>query len=313
MNIFTKLTFLLFMCVSIGNKSFAVSQCDEGWIQFGDEKCYQLVEKVANWQQAKSLCEDGSNHSTLAMITSQQEQDFIEDYLYRQKHTVDNVWIGGKRTDDNSEFRWIDGTKLDFTHWRMDGPIDDDNKNCIEMISSVTTIKLSPDARVGEWVNTECNKHNFVTLCEKPQDIDFNNLRKLVINLKKEFESEKKVLKDTIAQMQSIESDLKTQLQSVKKEYKKLNDTLHSVKEENIKLNNTLNLQSEIINKLKEENKYLCAKYNETTSAIKILTKDENKLKSDIKELSEKIDNSDPKAGKIYLVFLNTFNIFFFV
>lgn len=100
----TNFVFYSLMLLVYTSRVKCENQCDPGWSQYGDEFCYQVVEKVVKWQQAKELCEDLDN-STLTMIKSKEEQDFIEDFLYKQKHIVDNVWIGGHRIDGNSEFR----------------------------------------------------------------------------------------------------------------------------------------------------------------------------------------------------------------
>lgn len=86
----------------------ASGACGSNWVQYGEEYCYQVVEKTVNWDQAKQLCEelDSESNSTLVAIRSKDVQDFIEDYLYNQKNVIDNVWIGAKRNDENSEFRY---------------------------------------------------------------------------------------------------------------------------------------------------------------------------------------------------------------
>lgn len=83
--------------------------CGDGWVQFEEEKCFYLLESVLTWDQAKVDCQQLGSDSTLASISSQTEQDFIEDYLYSQSHVIDNVWIGGKR-DNAIEFRYVNNT-----------------------------------------------------------------------------------------------------------------------------------------------------------------------------------------------------------
>lgn len=83
--------------------------CGSDWVPFGEEKCYQLVtDHAATWDKAKSICEslsDGEENATLVMIKFEEEEDFIEDYLIKQKQVLENVWIGARRSDNNSDFR----------------------------------------------------------------------------------------------------------------------------------------------------------------------------------------------------------------
>lgn len=84
--------------------------CSNGWKQMGSEKCFKLLEVFESWQGAHDLCSDladGQNKSTLATIHSEQEQKFIRDWLYEEKGVEDIVWIGAKRVNSVSEFRYI--------------------------------------------------------------------------------------------------------------------------------------------------------------------------------------------------------------
>lgn len=97
---------LVVLAIACFEAVFSSSSCGNNWVPFSDN-CYQVVQKPATWDEAKELCEqlDKVNNSTLAMIKSQEEQDFIVDYLYNKSGIIENVWLGGRRENENSDFK----------------------------------------------------------------------------------------------------------------------------------------------------------------------------------------------------------------
>lgn len=109
------------------------------------------------------------------------------------------------------------------------------NRNCLQIISELSNEENKngkDEPKVGEWSNTECNRHNFATLCQKVQQVDLNRLSAIVFALREEFNNEKKVFKDTIAQMQGIESELKVKVNKLMEENVSLNKSLTKTTEE---------------------------------------------------------------------------------
>lgn len=107
----------------------------------------------------------------------------------------------------------MDGKKLDYNHWRHGGPLNDDTKNCVQLVSSLTkTTQVKAVAEIGEWSNTECSRRNFLALCQKLPNLTFSDLKTMLFELKKDFNKNKKELKETIALMQETEIDLKQEL-----------------------------------------------------------------------------------------------------
>lgn len=73
------------------------------------------------------------------------------------------------------------------------------------MISSPNQQSKSKDKKnglkseaVGDWSNTECSRHNYVTLCQKSQNLDFDKLVEMFNELREQFRAEKKYLEDKI-------------------------------------------------------------------------------------------------------------------
>ncbi|XP_064082931.1 uncharacterized protein LOC135198942 [Macrobrachium nipponense] len=75
--------------------------CDSNWIANGTS-CYFFSTDTANWNTSKQRCIN--MNSTLAMITSDQEHDFIFDKV------VTDAWIGLYSPYSNRTYLWIDGT-----------------------------------------------------------------------------------------------------------------------------------------------------------------------------------------------------------
>lgn len=98
---------VLFLALNaVFGESFAEPACDSGWTEFGDEKCYYVVPKLMTWEEANTACKGASNGSRMVAIKFKDEQDFIEDLLFKKQKLVDNVWIGAKRLNNKSEFRY---------------------------------------------------------------------------------------------------------------------------------------------------------------------------------------------------------------
>lgn len=92
------LFFMIFIFFKKINANIGKLQCNE-------EKCYLLVNQIGNWEEAKTTCEGlAEKYSMLAIIDSKEEQDFVEDYLFKKEQIIDNVWIGGRRENVSSEF-----------------------------------------------------------------------------------------------------------------------------------------------------------------------------------------------------------------
>lgn len=97
------LVVLAIVCI---DAAFSASSSGETWVSFSNN-CYQLVQKPATWDEAKELCKqlDKVNNSTLAMIKSPEEQDFIVDYFYNKSGIIENVWLGGRRENESSDLK----------------------------------------------------------------------------------------------------------------------------------------------------------------------------------------------------------------
>jgi hypothetical protein len=148
----------------LNNNSLHENGCDN-WKSYKDEKCFKLFDSFKTFDDANQFCKNQKANSNLVSIASQEEQDFIANYLFEKQKIVDNVWIGAKRNAfSDTKFIYEDGTK--FSYNNLD--ISDFNENkhdCIEMRSDgFHSLKNK-----GKWKIISCNKRNLV-LCQYPQD-----------------------------------------------------------------------------------------------------------------------------------------------
>ena len=84
------------------------------WHQFKDIKCIQIADKdnLHNFEDSEKICSQMDKTSTLITIHSAEEQEFINEYLFKTNKIVDNVWIGLKY--NNNAFEWKDSTDYNY-------------------------------------------------------------------------------------------------------------------------------------------------------------------------------------------------------
>ncbi|HWB14208.1 MAG TPA: family 16 glycoside hydrolase [Pirellulales bacterium] len=86
---------------------------------------YKFFADVVTWHQAKARCEEMGGH--LPIVTSTEEHVFIAELAKTGIPQVVNegVWLGATDEQKEGDWRWIDGTAMDFDVW---GPGQPNNK-----------------------------------------------------------------------------------------------------------------------------------------------------------------------------------------
>ncbi|XP_045182682.2 lectin-like [Mercenaria mercenaria] len=111
--------------------------------------CYLLVPEEHTWSVAKNNCE--LHGGVLVSITSQEEQDFLNDFLLSNDNVPPRSWIGGYKNE--SVFVWLDGSSVEYGNWKSGEPNGDGH--CIEMWHFANNI----------WNDAGCN-YQFASICE---------------------------------------------------------------------------------------------------------------------------------------------------
>lgn len=82
------------------------------------------ISYVDSFENADMFCKWLGGH--LATITSQEENDAI--YEFMKQDGLDNAYFGFSDIEDEGGWKWIDGTKSDFTNWHTGEPNGENSK-----------------------------------------------------------------------------------------------------------------------------------------------------------------------------------------
>ncbi|XP_063953416.1 macrophage mannose receptor 1-like isoform X1 [Lytechinus pictus] len=135
--------------------------CPVGTMRF-DNMCYRMIGANSadrnTWYNARDICRNTYN-GDLATIHSQALQSF---FITQMKGIDYQMYIGLSDSLNNGQFRWTDGTSVDYTNWNADEPNDHNgDEDCVEMIE--------PSERAGKWNDQTCNDYN-AFICQSPLD-----------------------------------------------------------------------------------------------------------------------------------------------
>ncbi|XP_056588122.1 CD209 antigen-like [Triplophysa dalaica] len=85
----------------------------EGWIYYQFHFYYMSSERK-NWAESRRYCRDRG--ADLIIINNREEQDFVKNTFNK------TVWIGLSDSDEEGEWKWVDGSTLTTSFWASTEP-----------------------------------------------------------------------------------------------------------------------------------------------------------------------------------------------
>ncbi|XP_071101299.1 perlucin-like [Haliotis cracherodii] len=125
------------------------------------ESCYKMFPLAATWPEAVVFCKTFG--AKLSMITDQQEQDFVENYIngLHNSHLTQDIWLGGSDLLVNQEWLWTNTMNhIQYSNWKPGEP------NNVGSGASVTEdcLALMPSDNY-QWNDAPCTDRMYF-LCE---------------------------------------------------------------------------------------------------------------------------------------------------
>ena len=119
-----KIFFIIILLIWLIDKSTSANPANlySDWIGFKEEKCIKVFDKnnIQTYESAKTIClSQEIGYPSLIMISSKEEQDFIEQLLFRNNNIANDVWIEAEREPKTNKFHWDDVSdpKFTFENW----------------------------------------------------------------------------------------------------------------------------------------------------------------------------------------------------
>ncbi len=106
---------------------------------------YFVYEQEMSWIDAKQYCERLGG--TLVTITSQSEQNFINDLINGNKRS--NYWIGANDISSEGNWQWVTGEKFSFSNWDKGEPNNQGGNEDYALIHKSTRLWNDGDQYLG--------------------------------------------------------------------------------------------------------------------------------------------------------------------
>lgn len=81
---------------------------------------YSIINLPLSWTEAEAYCESIGGH--LMTVTSQEEEDFLENQLKNYGVTKDNYWLGATDIGHTGTWSWVTGEEFKYSKWDSGEP-----------------------------------------------------------------------------------------------------------------------------------------------------------------------------------------------
>ncbi|KAL4221831.1 hypothetical protein ACF0H5_020085 [Mactra antiquata] len=134
--------------------------CDPGWAGFGDS-CYKVFKSpVLTWQNARDHCKHLGNGAHLAIVMSNEENNFLLNMLRNTQFSDTNmqVWMDGNDLATEGTFIWeATGEGLEIADWGPNEPNQNGgNEDCLTFFGMYQF----------HWNDEHCDR-KFPFVCER--------------------------------------------------------------------------------------------------------------------------------------------------
>ena len=96
--------------------------CSDGWTYFPNTgQCYRYFNQKLTWTEARAVCQN-VNGGDLVSIHNKETNDFLYPLPRTSPDHHYYAWIGARRADEHSDWRWSDGSSWDYSNWGTGKP-----------------------------------------------------------------------------------------------------------------------------------------------------------------------------------------------
>ncbi|EPB80771.1 lectin C-type domain protein [Ancylostoma ceylanicum] len=128
------------------------------WVKFdktGSEYRFHCPSNYVEWEEAERRCQRYRPTAHLVSIHSEEENDFVRKLIGDRNGNFD-TYIGLTReAGQSSNWKWTDGSTVDFEHWYLEDPSNNNNERIYERCSMMLISR--PGDKDKRWRNFYCH------------------------------------------------------------------------------------------------------------------------------------------------------------
>ncbi|XP_026226429.1 C-type lectin domain-containing protein [Anabas testudineus] len=125
--------------------------CPDGWFQVGDQ-CFLLTRDVrVDWQASKKKCAEIGSH--LAILTSKEQHEALENERMRTRVAYTDFWIGLTDVENEGDWKWVDNSMLKTPFWNTLKSEPDNNQSGGEEGEDCAVV----DSKSQSWYDVPCS------------------------------------------------------------------------------------------------------------------------------------------------------------